>query len=281
MLAQDPGFATRLVRKGIVAQTAVRIAAGAGVVAASLLIVGPNPAEAGADRHGSGHSNNDYRKNDSGGPGGYSNRGASNFVKDVVNGFGTVAAFNKPSRPNLDPPKMEIGSSGGDSGGLFAVQSVEPEGQLAMRSAAVAEAPAGDNVMAAATPGGGSDYAGQPAAAVRTPGVTVGNGRTPGTNVAQPPAAPEAVYTQDSLAAPGAVPTAIEINVPPLPPPLPPVQKIRPAELVVGQFGTGTTDTVTDPLAGVAGLVLIPAIGAVLGYRQARAAQSLRASLRT
>ena len=46
------------------------------------------------------------------------------------------------------------------------------------------------------------------------------------------------------------------------------------------EFGTGTTVTVTDPLAGVAGLILIPAIGAVLGYRQARAAQSLRESLR-
>lgn len=284
-LRGTPGLQTRLVRKGIVAQTTVRIAAGAGVVAASLLIVGPNPAEAGADRHGSGHSNNDYRKNGSGGHGN-ANRGPANFVKDIVDGFSAIAGFDKPSKPNLDPPKMDLGSSGVDSGEFFVVQSVEPEGQMAMRSAAVAEAPTGDNVTTAATPGGGgSGYSGQPAVAFRAPRVTVGNGRTPGTNVAKPPA-PEAVYMQDSLVAPRAVPaapsvpTAIEINVPPLPPPLPPVEKIRPAELVVGQFGTGTADTVTDPLAGVAGLILIPAIGAVLGYRQARAAQSLRESLR-
>ena len=77
------------------------------------------------------------------------------------------------------------------------------------------------------------------------------------------------------------MPAAIEINIPPLPPPLPPVERIRAADLVPAQFGTSTTDTVTDPLAGLAGLILIPAIGAVLGYRQARAAQSLRDSLRT
>ncbi len=89
------------------------------------------------------------------------------------------------------------------------------------------------------------------------------------------------MISPEAVPAAPAVPTAIEINIPPLPPPLPPVERIRPAELVVGEFGTGTTDTVTDPLAGVAGLILIPAIGAVLGYRQARAAQSLRESLRT
>jgi hypothetical protein len=103
----------------------------------------------------------------------------------------------------------------------------------------------------------------------------VGNGRTPGTHVPKADPAPEAVP-----AAP-AVPEAIEITIPPLPPPLPPVERMRPAELVVGEFGIGTTDTVTDPLAGVAGLILIPAIGAILGYRQARAAQSLRESLRS
>lgn len=265
------------------AQTSVRIAAGAGVVAASLLIVGPNPAEAGADKQGSGH-NSDYRANGSGGQGSYSNRGPANFVNDVVDGFSAITGFTKPAKPSLDPPKMDLGSSSGDSGDFLAVQSVEPEGQTALRSAAVAEAPVGDNIAAAALPGGGgSGYAGQAAAAFRAPRVTIGNGRTPGRNVAKPQAAR---YMQDSLVAPGGLPAApstpaaIEINLPPLPPPLPPVERIGAAELAVGQFGTGTTDTVTDPLAGVAGLILIPAIGAVLGYRQARAAQSLRESLR-
>ncbi len=256
------------------------------MVAASLLIVGPNPATAVADKPGSGHSNNDYRKNGSGGQGGNAQRAASNFVRDVVNGISSIAGIDKNSKPNLDPPKMDLGTAGSDTPQLFAVESLAPEGQTAMRSAAIAEAPVGDNVSAAAAPGGGSGYSGQPTAAFHAPNVTFGNGRTPGTHVAQPPEAPEAVLMQDALVAPQAVPavpavpTAIEINIP-LPPPLPPVERIGPAELVVREFGTGTTVTVTDPLAGVAGLILIPAIGAVLGYRQARAAQSLRESLRT
>ncbi len=178
---------------------------------------------------------------------------------------------------------MELGTAGSDTPQLFVVESVAPQGQTAMRSAAIADAPVGDNVSAAAAPGGGSGYSGQPTAGFNTPNVTFGNGRTPGTHVAPPPGASEAVLMYDALVAPQAVPavpTAIEINIP-LPPPLPPVERIGPAQLVVREFGTGTTVTVTDPLAGVAGLILIPAIGAVLGYRQARAAQSLRESLRT
>jgi hypothetical protein len=256
------------------------------VVAASLLIVGPNP-PAYADRHGSGHSNNDYRKSGSKGSSGSVNRIASNVVNDVIDGVGRIAGIDGNSRPNLDPPKMDLGTGGVDTPELFVVESLAPQGQTAMRSATVAEAPVGDNLTAAALPGGGSEDAGQPAAAFRSPDVTIGNGRTPGTRVALPLAASEAVLVRDAQASPQAVPaapavpTAIEINIPPLPPPLPPVERIRPTDLVVGEFGTGTADTVTDPLAGVAGLILIPAIGAVLGYRQARAAQSLRESLRT
>ena len=281
------------------AHSTVSFAAGAGVVAASLLIVGPNPAVAVADKHGLGHSNNDHRKNGSSGHGGNRKGAASNFVTDVIAGIGAIAGVDKNSKPDLDPPKMQLGTSGvGED--LYAAESIAPEGPMALRSAAIAEAPIGDNVTAAAiaeapigdnataaaVPRNGSDYVGQSAAAFRAPRVTFGNGRTPGTHVAHRGPAPEAVRAYDALMAPQAVPaapavpTAIEINIPPLPPPLPPVERIRPAELVVGQFGTGTTDTVTDPLAGVAGLFLIPAVGAVLGYRQARAAQSLRESLR-
>lgn len=215
------------VRKGIVAHSTVRLAAGAGVIAASLLIVGPNPAQAAADKHGSGHSNGDYRKN--GSSGGNANRGASN------------GDFGQDLTSNLDPPLMDLGSDG---------------------------AP-------------GSAYSGQPAMSFRAPRVVVGNGRIPGTHTRA--SVPEAVLydSLDSPAAVPAVPEAIEINFPPLPPPLPPVESMRPALLVVGEFSTGTADTMTDPLAGVAGLFLIPAIGVVLGYRQARAAQSLRESLRT
>ena len=76
------------------------------------------------------------------------------------------------------------------------------------------------------------------------------------------------------------MPVAIEVTIAPLPPPLPPVERIQPPRLVVGEMGTAKIDTTTDPLVGLAGLLLIPAVGAALGYRQARAAQSLRESTR-
>ncbi|HKV17611.1 MAG TPA: hypothetical protein VJR50_01170 [Mycobacterium sp.] len=258
------------------AHSTVRIAAGAGLVAASLLIVGPTPAPALADKYGS--SNDDYRNNGSAKRG-----GVSNVVKDVINGINSFTGAGADNKSDRNPT-MDVG---GGAEELYMVQSAAPEGQMAMRSAAVPEAPVGDNIAAAVPGGGGSDYSGQPVSAFRSPRVTIGNGRTPGTHVAQPPSAGEAVLTYDARVAPEglpdapAVPTGIDINIPPLPPPLPSLERIGPAELVVGQIGYGTTDTVTDPLAGVAGLFLIPAIGAVLGYRQARAAQSLRESLRT
>jgi hypothetical protein len=276
MQARDPWVRqTQLVREGIVAHSTVRFAAGAGVVAASLLIVGPNPAQAVADKNGSGtYSKNDSRKGVSPGQGNLG-RSVSDFVNNVLKGGGT-------GNNGLDSSP----GPGSDFGDLAVVEDVSPDGPVALRSAAVAEAPAGDNVSAAA-PRSGGGYSGRPVMSFQAPRVTIGNGRTPGTHVPAPGPAPEAVLMQDSLTSPAAVPsapavpTAIEINIPPLPPPLPPVERIRPAELVTGQFGTSTTDTVTDPLAGLAGLILIPAIGAVLGYRQARAAQSLRDSLRT
>ena len=80
---------------------------------------------------------------------------------------------------------------------------------------------------------------------------------------------------------PPAVPVAIEVTVPPLPPPLPPVERIQPPQLVVDELGTAKIDTTTDPLFGLTGLILIPMVGAALGYRQARAAQGLRESART
>ncbi len=242
------------------AHSAIRIAAGAGVFAASLLIVGPNPADAAADEDG---------------PGSYSE-------KD-----GNIGGAEQVPKPDLDPPQMDLGTGGSDLEDDALMQSFAPEGQVALRSAAVVEQPAGDNVLAAARPRSGSSYSGQPVTAFRSPRVVVGNGRIPGTHVPRPGTAPDAVLVADAPVSPAAVPpvpavpAAIEIHIPPLPPPLPPVERIRPAELVTGKLGTATTDNVTDPLAGLAGLILIPAIGAVLGYRQARAAQSLRESLRT
>ncbi|WP_123023887.1 hypothetical protein [Mycolicibacterium stellerae] len=262
------------------AHSTVRFAAGAGVVA-SLLIGGPNPAQAQADGHALGpYANDDYQNIGSSGQSNGLKRPVSNWVNDVPSVLGIG---DKDPKPNLDPPPMDLGTGGSVLEDVPTVSSFSAEEPIAMRSAAVVAAPAGDNVAAAA-PRSGGGYSGRPVTSFQAPRVTIGNGRTPGTHVRRPGPAPSAVLLHDTLVSPAAAPpapAAIEINIPPLPPPLPPVEFIGPAEMVTGQLGTSTTDTVTDPLAGLAGLILLPAIGAVLGFRQARAAQSLRDSLRT
>ncbi|RDH74640.1 hypothetical protein DVS77_30795 [Mycolicibacterium moriokaense] len=257
---------------------------GAGAVAASLLIVGPNPAQAVADKHGSGPFLND--DNDRRGPsisGGFSNRGGPNWVRDVFDAGDS----------DTDPPVMELGAGSSASNGLAVADSVAPQGQAALRTASIAEAPTSDNLaaaaqagdnVAAATPRAGSAYAGQPVSAFRAPRVVIGNGRTPGEHPRGQRRASESVQWESAQLTPPAevppAPAAIEIDVPPFPPPVPPIERMRPAAFVLGELGTSTIDTVPDPLAGLAGLILIPAVGAVLGYRQAKAAQSLRESLR-
>jgi hypothetical protein len=268
-----------LVRKGIVAQSTIRFAASASVIAASLLVAGPNPAQAVADKHGSGsHNQYDGSKGGFNSRGGIGPSGVSTWVSGVLGG-----GDNQTS--SIDSP-LQLGADNTDVGDFAVTQSVAPDGPVALRSAAVAEPPAGVNASGAAVaaPRGGSAYSTPFARALRSPRVVFGNGRTPGEHVPGSWQAPETLSDRlqaaDAPEAVPAAPEAAEIDLPALPPPSPPTQHIR-AAVVMGELGIGTIDTTTDPLAGVAGLILIPAVGAVLGYRQARAAQSVRESAST
>ena len=53
------------------------------------------------------------------------------------------------------------------------------------------------------------------------------------------------------------------------------VDRIYTAPAMPKQLGVAPTAGSTEPLWGIAGLLLIPAAGAVLGYRQARAAKAV------
>ncbi len=224
--------------------------------------MGPNPAQAVADKHGSGaYSKKDDRKSGA----------SSRSTGQNSGGLGWVTGV------------LEVGADGGDSQDLAVTQSIAPDSAVALRSAAVEE-PTGVNASGAA-PRGGSGYSTATAGTLRSPRVVFGNGRTPGMHVPASEFGSEREilrdYSLEASAAPDsvpAVPEAVEIDIPPLPPPLPPVEHMRPARGLVGDIGTGTIDTTTDPLAGLAGLILIPAIGAAVGFRQARAAQSLESA---
>jgi len=108
-----------------------------------------------------------------------------------------------------------------------------------------------------------SDYSPGPPS-FNAPKVAFGDGRTPGVQATDEP--PRVRYV-----APEPAPPPPPVVIAPAPSwvdriYLPPVV---PQELNVTQAAD-----LTDPMWGVAGLLLIPAAGAILGYRQARAAQS-------
>lgn len=126
-------------------------------------------------------------------------------------------------------------------------------------------------VGAGRAPGGsGVDRAGVPGARFDPPRVTFGNGRTPGTQQRDSEPQWRAPVAEPAPAAPPPPP-------PPPPPPAPAPSWVGPipaAPVLTQQMGEPRPVDWSDPLWGVAGLLLIPAAGAVLGYRQARAAHA-------
>jgi len=116
----------------------------------------------------------------------------------------------------------------------------------------------------------GNDYSpdpsGQPGQQFKPPRVTFGDGRTPGIQDHDP--GPHWGWYAPEPAPP-----------PPPPPPPPPViaptpprpEHVQPRG--IQQLVVAPTAALHDPFFGLAGLLLIPAAGAILGYRQARASQ--------
>ncbi len=124
---------------------------------------------------------------------------------------------------------------------------------------------------AAATGGSGSDRAGAPNGRFSPPRVTVGNGRAPGIQRGESEPRWRAPAPQPAPAAPPPPPP------PPPPAPAPPpswVNRLPAPPVLTQQMGAPRPADWSDPLWGLAGLLLIPAAGAVLGYRQARAAHA-------
>jgi hypothetical protein len=113
----------------------------------------------------------------------------------------------------------------------------------------------------------GSNFSPDPPGSFKPPKVTFGDGRTPvvqdtdpeprwrgDASEPAPPPPPPVTVVVDILPAPSAVPA-----------PKPPI---------IRQLVVAPSAGVTDPLFGLAGLLLIPVAGAIVGYRQARGAQS-------
>jgi hypothetical protein len=108
-----------------------------------------------------------------------------------------------------------------------------------------------------------------PAGPHRPPTVTVGDGRSPH---ADPPAGPPPQLDSPPPAQPAPPPPPHVVAPPAGRPWSDPLTRSALVRLQGVQ-----SDPITDPLLGLAGLVLLPAAGALLGYRQAKAAQAARA----
>ena len=112
-----------------------------------------------------------------------------------------------------------------------------------------------------------SDYSPDPPRQGKAPKVTFGDGRTPG--VQDHDLEPRWRWSAPEPAPPPPPPEVITV---PLNPPT--VNPVRVQTRVVQQLVVAPTAGLGDPLWGVAGLLLIPAAGAILGYRQERAAKA-------
>jgi hypothetical protein len=113
-----------------------------------------------------------------------------------------------------------------------------------------------------------NDYSPDAGAQPMAPKVTFGDGRSPGIQTRDP--GPRWDWSAPKPAPPPPPPPQV-ITVPLNPPAVSPAP---PHPGVVEQLVVSPTAGIADPLWGVAGLLLIPAAGAILGYRQARSAHA-------
>ena len=219
------------------AQANLRLAAGIGVVATCLLIGGPSVTVAMADPSG-GHSG---RSDNS--------KGSNRNSKDSDSSSRRSSPGSRGSDWSDD--NINSGSRSETNSGI--------DDRPSSRVGSGREAGTSDERPS-------SDYS-PDRPQFKKPKVTFGDGRTPGIQENDPKPrwsspAPE----------PAPPPPPPEVITVPLNPPA--IGPVREQSGVVQRLVVAPTAGIADPLRGVAGLLLIPAAGAILGHRQARAAQS-------
>lgn len=260
----------------------LRLSAGVGVVAAVVMLSGPTAAVSIADPGGSHGSHSGRDRADSRGgvnpgfnPGGSdrdSTRRVGRGSDDDDDGWsgGQSGGGQKSTSDNRTAQRSTSSPTTSGSTASLAPQATSRGQQAA------AQAPAPDPQTPGAGPGSdtlsGTDVSGQPDPQPVQPRVVVGDGRSPG--VQEPtPDAPRVTFAVPEVAAPPAEPLVV-------PPPPTATDHPRP-QRYVPQFAESPSRNWSDPLWGLAGLVLIPAAGAVLGYRQAKAARDAEVLTRT
>jgi hypothetical protein len=278
------------------ARSKLRAAAGAGTVAAFLVVGGAAVPVVSADPGHSRDGNNAHRGGDSRDRDG--RRGDRNGRRDDDGGSQRSGGPISPDR-TAGPIRKNDASGLEPSGGTVGVSELNPDRtQVASRTgttsrsevatdASVSESQTpvtvrridGPVTRATSTPtpavparhasgGGGSGAAAVAAPPFVAPPVTVGNGRSPG--ILTRPRVDVAGEAPADVAPPAEAPPAVR-------PQLPPPYRLAaaPAELPVESLWAAAAPAWPSGLLfGVAGLIFAPIAGAWLGYRQARASKA-------
>jgi hypothetical protein len=239
-----------------VARLNPRLAAGVGVLSVFLLLGGSGAAVAIADEGGE-HSGRGNGSGESGENGDWrgGSRGESHD-RDSSN-----SEFRRGDGSGLEKqggrPEVRVGSGREDTQQLLPSDDVDPRDG------------SGSSGGTGSSGGSGSAHTGASDSGFNPPRVTVGNGRSPG--ILSGGDREPRWYNPSSEPAPA--------PPPPPPPPAAPtapslIDRISNPPALPKQLSVAPAADWSDPLWGIAGLLLIPAAGAALGYRQARAAHA-------
>lgn len=256
-----------------------RLAAGVGLCAAFIMLGGAatvavaDPGRSYSDRgHGSDRGNGGGNAR-----GGSARDNEARGSNDRSGRRGEVGGWKGSADPGVaESPQSRVGSGRvGIAEVTESGPSIAPNSRIASDSDVSSEARTSESIpnvsdAAEAPSGSGSGRADVPSTRFSPPRVTVGNGRDPAIRRGEPEPRWQAPAIQPAPAAP------------PPPPPAPRAPeapsswvKLDPAPPVLTQqLGVAAATDWSNPLWGLAGLLLIPAAGAALGYRQARAAQA-------
>lgn len=288
------------------------LTAGAGVLVAFLLLGGAateavaDPSHSNSDRddssdRGNGHGSRSDRGNAHGNGRGASDRGDGNRRgNDNSRKRGEDNRDGRAERGGVDSPDVQIGSvpidlaevapsletgKGGDGDGIAdpgservdAAEVAELAPRIAadsgeLRSIGSAATEFAESGVAAPPDRSGSDRADVPTALFSPPRLTLDIATSPGI---QRRASEPRLQAPVPEAAPAAPP--MSLLAPQLPAPASPqqwVKRLPAAPVLTQQLGVSGDADWSDPLWGLTGLLLIPAAGAILGYRQARAAHA-------
>jgi hypothetical protein len=279
------------------ARSKLRAVAGAGSVAAFLLVGGAAVPVVSADPGTSHHDNGAHRGGDR--HDGYGRRGDRDRDDGGSRRGGDPIGPDRTTDPNrtintggLEPADVPAGARMPDGSDVVTRSGTSRSGVVTTSPVRVADLPVtvnrsagGVTPPATLTPipsgpalpaapavpvsgGGGSGAGAVTAPPIAAPRVTIGNGRSPGILSGRHDApTPKAV-------APDAAPVEAPPAVAPQPPPSFQLDE-APAELVVASlWEAAVPGWPSGLLFGIAGLILAPMAGAWLGYRQAKASRA-------